>query len=61
MLVLAQVRAAQKGIPTGSVYTTNERNLAVVGSSDLQRMLEERDWSGVFEHQFANHQENTWK
>jgi hypothetical protein len=55
------VRKAQKGVPTGSVYTTNERNLEIVGSVQLQQMLETRDWAGVFEHQYASHEENTWK
>ena len=61
LLRTPQVRKAQKGVPTGSVYTTNERNLEVVGAHELQRMLEARDWSGVFEHEYAAHDENTWK
>lgn len=61
LLRTPQVRQAQKGVPTGSVYTTNERNLAVVGSEQLQAMLEERDWGGIYEHEYASHEENTWK
>ena len=61
LLRTPQVRKAQKGVPTGSVYTTNERNLEIVGSVQLQQMLETRDWAGVFEHQYASHEENTWK
>ena len=57
----AEVRKAQKGVPTGSVYTTNERNLDTIGAVELQRMLDERDWAGVFEREFASHEENTWK
>jgi len=33
LLRTPQVRKAQKGVPTGSVYTTNERNLEVVGTA----------------------------
>ena len=61
LLRTPQVRKAQKGVPTGSVYTTNERNLEIVGSVQLQQMLKTRDWAGVFEHQYASHEENTWK
>ncbi len=61
LLRTPQVRAAQKGIPTGSVYTTNERNLQAVGGPGLQDMLERRDWGGVYEKQFVSHEENTWK
>jgi len=61
LLRTPQVRKAQKGVPTGSVYTTNERNLEVVGSVELQQMLEAKDWAGVFEHKYASHEENTWK
>jgi hypothetical protein len=31
-----QVRAAQKGIPTGAVYKQNEENLNAVGSATLE-------------------------
>jgi hypothetical protein len=61
LLRTPQVRQAQKGVPTGSVYTTNERNLQVVGAEELQRMLEDRDWGGVYGKQFVSHEENTWK
>ena len=57
----SQVRAAQKGLPTGSVYTTNELNLERVGAQDLQRMLDTRDWSELADIEFARHSENLWK
>ena len=57
----SQVRHAQKGLPTGSVYTTNERNLATVGVGELQTMLDDRDWTKIFAKAFAAHSENTWK
>jgi hypothetical protein len=47
LLRTPQVRAAQKGVPTGSVYTTNEGNLATIGSAKLQAMLERREWGGI--------------
>ena len=50
-----QVRAAQKGVPTGSVYTTNEGNLATIGSAELQDMLERREWAGIYEGKFTKH------
>jgi hypothetical protein len=49
------VRAAQKGVPTGSVYTTNEGNLASVGPTELQDMLERRDWGSIYDGQFTKH------
>lgn len=61
LLRTPQVRIAQKGIPTGSVYTTNERNLETVGAAVLQQMLELRDWAGVYGVEFAGHEDNTWK
>jgi hypothetical protein len=54
-----QVRKAQKGVPTGSVYTTNERNLQVIGAKQLEDMLTKRDWSGVAALEFSSHEENT--
>ncbi|KAK4536998.1 hypothetical protein CDCA_CDCA10G3023 [Cyanidium caldarium] len=42
-----QVRMGQRGIPTESVYRRNAEFLAHVGVRKLQRMLEERDWSGM--------------
>ena len=60
LLRTPQVRAAQKGLPTGSVYTTNERNLELVGAVELERMLEEKDWSALQEHDFHKHSENLW-
>ena len=49
------MRAAQKGVPTGSVYTTNEGNLASVGAAELQEMLESREWGGIYEGKFTKH------
>jgi len=42
-----QVRAAQKGIPTGLVYQQNEKTLSRVGAKSLERMLRLRDWSEI--------------
>ena len=42
-----QVRAAQKGIPTGLVYKQNEKTLGSVGSHQLEKMLRLRDWSEI--------------
>lgn len=42
-----QVRAAQKGIPTGLVYKQNEKTLAQVGVDKLETMLRLRDWSPI--------------
>ncbi|CAM9211464.1 unnamed protein product [Heterosigma akashiwo] len=42
-----QVRTGQKGIPTGLVYTQNEKTLAEIGVSRLQTMLDSCDWSGL--------------
>lgn len=42
-----QVRAAQKGIPTGLVYKQNEKTLTAVGVEKLETMLRKRDWSEV--------------
>ena len=61
LLRTPQVRAAQKGLPTGSVYTTNERNLELVGADELQQMLDTRDWSGLEGKKFHPHSENLWK
>ena len=51
-----QVRAAQKGIPTGSVYDTNEKNLASVGSEQLQEMLHKCEWSALEGRTYLPHQ-----
>ena len=56
-----QVRDAQKGLPTGSVYTTNERNLEHVGTRKLQWMLDTKNWTELGGMQFAPHSENLWK
>ena len=61
LLRTKQVREAQKGLPTGSVYTTNENNLEVVGADKLQEALESRDWGVVFEHEYASHRDNLWE
>uniref|UniRef100_A0A7S1BFT2 Uncharacterized protein n=1 Tax=Corethron hystrix TaxID=216773 RepID=A0A7S1BFT2_9STRA len=42
-----QVRAAQKGIPTGLVYKQNEKTLGKIGHKKLQRMLDERSWEDI--------------
>lgn len=42
-----QVRAAQKGIPTGLVYKQNESTLSGVGIEKLETMLRLRDWSEI--------------
>lgn len=42
-----QVRAAQRGIPTGLVYSQNEKTLKSVGSQKLENMLHERNWDGL--------------
>lgn len=47
LLRTKQVRAAQKGIPTGLVYKQNEKTLAAVGSEKLETMLRLRDWSDI--------------
>ena len=39
-----QVRAAQKGIPTGLVYKQNEKTLTGVGIEKLETCLRLRDW-----------------
>lgn len=44
-----QVRAAQRGIPTGLVYQQNEKTLDAVGTTQLEKMLRERDWSAIEE------------
>ncbi len=45
-----QVRAAQKGIPTGQVYIQNEQRLNEVGAGRLEEMLFNRDWEGLPSH-----------
>ena len=47
LLRTQQVRAAQKGIPTGLVYQQNEKTLANIGVDKLETMLRLRDWSDV--------------
>jgi hypothetical protein len=42
-----QVRAAQKGIPTGLVYKQNEKTLSSVGVDKLETMLRLRDWAEI--------------
>jgi len=44
-----QVRAAQRGIPTGLVYQQNEKTLRKVGTTQLESMLRKRDWSDIEE------------
>jgi hypothetical protein len=47
ILRTTQVRAAQKGIPTGLVYKQNEKTLASIGVDSLETMLRLRDWSDI--------------
>ncbi|VEU44675.1 unnamed protein product [Pseudo-nitzschia multistriata] len=42
-----QVRAAQKGIPTGLVYKQNESTLSKIGVQKLETMLRLRDWGEI--------------
>lgn len=42
-----QVRAAQKGIPTGLVYKQNEKTLSKIGVDKLETMLRLRDWGEI--------------
>jgi hypothetical protein len=42
-----QVRAAQKGIPTGLVYKQNEKTLSGIGVEKLETMLRLRDWGEI--------------
>ena len=42
-----QVRAAQKGIPTGLVYKQNEKTLGNIGTKRLETMLRLRDWTDI--------------
>mmetsp|Transcript_14521 Transcript_14521/g.40373 ORF Transcript_14521/g.40373 Transcript_14521/m.40373 type:complete len:521 (-) Transcript_14521:222-1784(-) len=42
-----QVRAAQKGIPTGLVYKQNESTLTKIGVEKLETMLRLRDWGDI--------------
>lgn len=61
LLRTPQVRAAQKGVPTGSVYTTNEENLATVGCAQLEQMLAERKWDELLSRKFTPHNVNVVK
>lgn len=47
ILRTTQVRAAQKGIPTGLVYQQNEKTLTKIGTKSLETMLRLRDWSEI--------------
>lgn len=51
LLRTPQVRAAQKGIPTGSVYDVNEKNMMAVGADKLEAMLQAKDWTPVLRRQ----------
>ena len=42
-----QVKAAQKGLPTGLVYSQNEETLGDIGTEKLEEMLRTLDWSAV--------------
>ncbi len=45
LLRTPQVRRGQKGIPTGLVYSQNEKTLMGIGADGLEEMLRSRDWS----------------
>jgi hypothetical protein len=47
LLRTSQVRAAQKGIPTGLVYKQNEKTLQSIGVDRLEKMMRLRDWSDI--------------
>lgn len=47
LLRTKQVRAAQKGIPTGLVYKQNEKTLGSIGVEKLETMLRLRDWDEI--------------
>ena len=47
ILRTSQVRAAQRGIPTGLVYQQNERTLNSIGADKLESMLRTRDWDDI--------------
>lgn len=47
LLRTKQVRAAQKGIPTGLVYKQNEKTLSSIGVDKLETMLRLRDWGDI--------------
>jgi hypothetical protein len=49
ILRTSQVRAAQKGIPTGLVYKQNEKTLSAIGVEKLETMLRLRDWTDIEE------------
>lgn len=57
LLRTPQVRDAQKGIPTGAVYITNEKNLKIVGKEELENMLRKRDWTDIYGHKFVPHKD----
>ena len=42
-----QVRAAQRGIPTGLVYKQNENTLSDIGVEKLETLLRRRDWGEI--------------
>ena len=45
-----QVKAAQKGVPTGVVYKQNEERLSAVGTRTLEDMLYTRNWAELPAH-----------
>lgn len=45
-----QVRAAQKGVPTGIVYKQNEERLTEIGTNALEEMLYNRHWDDLPAH-----------
>ncbi|KAA8490799.1 hypothetical protein FVE85_1246 [Porphyridium purpureum] len=58
LLRTPQVRAAQRVIPTGLVYKQNDDTMRSIGTSELTRMLRERDWSAVRERRPVDRRSN---
>lgn len=50
LLRTPQVKAVQKGVPEGKVFSRNANMLTEIGSPRLQEMLERRDWSSLPVH-----------
>ena len=50
LLRTPQVKAVQKGVPEGKVFSRNANMLAEIGSPRLQEMLERKDWSSLPVH-----------
>lgn len=61
LLRTSQVRAAQKGIPTGLVYKQNEKTLSQVGVDELEIMLRKRDWSASTDYKVNRRESDALK